>query len=746
MKKAETRGKASACVVGLTREKQAVILVDHLPKPRKLLASAKAMGQGAGLALDVASLRFGRVSVRGKQVDITVNKAVAPALELKLKPVMRAAGHPMFTLNADPALEDEAEDGLEVLPGRAGPGPTGAPSVAETPGTGRGALQAAARVVPAVAPSLSAALLAVARGIPAAVAADPARKPALAGLLADAMASARAGDAGAAGAKTEALRQALDATSRTAGTGGLAEGGRGGLKGPGLATERGAEPDPSGAALLSGQEDRTTGLALPEGDLATPARGGPVGLSGPQPGVRPPASVPGLEAPPVGEGAGRLATRGIVATEEAGVLEGVGTLLSGLGAGLVVLFWSSPAGRDEGEDQSVAGHPGLAGRMEKQGPSAQGTVEISVAGQGGASQSLGKLTVDAGNGWAVFDPAQPSVVLGHVDVRAEAITLMPAGEAWLAGRVRGTGVAMTFAESGNQGGVVGGVGKPQGATVPDGAPEGAPGRPGQVPAEVPARPGPGVAPVPQPPLVVPDVGPAYDPADPDEAELVASMQGRSGTEIQNALNELRARKRWVGGRNTGAAVPLGVRPPVAVRADQPTPRDGVIGGKPVGEPELITRGMRQDQQNGLKFQAASEDAMAAAGYSVVRPADVRREERLTQQESDKLAPGELDPLGRIGAKTNPDARIGGFLSDMVAPISPKVDGVRDVLSNKVRRRQAYRLVLNLGRTSVTREEIEALLRRRPISGLQELFIIEKDGAISRVYPQAEQISPAKQAR
>ena len=40
----------------------------------------------------------------------------------------------------------------------------------------------------------------------------------------------------------------------------------------------------------------------------------------------------------------------------------------------------------------------------------------------------------------------------------------------------------------------------------------------------------------------PEAGFEYDPNDPDEAELVALMQGRPGTEIQNAITDLRTRQ------------------------------------------------------------------------------------------------------------------------------------------------------------------------------------------------------------
>ncbi len=95
---------------------------------------------------------------------------------------------------------------------------------------------------------------------------------------------------------------------------------------------------------------------------------------------------------------------------------------------------------------------------------------------------------------------------------------------------------------------------------------------------------------------------------------------------------------------------------------------------------------------------------------------------------------------------NPDMRLGSNIADVVAPISSNPEQVRKAVSDKVSGRQAYHVVLNLGRTGVTREQIEALLQRKPITGLRELFIIEKNGAIVRVLPEPEQIVPALQAR
>lgn len=225
------------------------------------------------------------------------------------------------------------------------------------------------------------------------------------------------------------------------------------------------------------------------------------------------------------------------------------------------------------------------------------------------------------------------------------------------------------------------------------------------------------------------------------------MQGRPGTEIQNAINELRARKLGAGGSGTGTP-PSGIGPVVPAQpsarpgATQPTPRDGMIGGKPEPIPTHASKG----EQEGIRLETESEDAMAAAGYHVERRPAVRPDERLTLEEERTLGRKGLDPLGRVGSDKNPDDRMGGNLTDMVAPASPDLDQVRKALSRKVRSRQAYRLVLDLGRTGVVREQVEALLRRNPGAGLQELFIIERDRAISRVFPDPEQIVPAPKGR
>ena len=187
--------------------------------------------------------------------------------------------------------------------------------------------------------------------------------------------------------------------------------------------------------------------------------------------------------------------------------------------------------------------------------------------------------------------------------------------------------------------------------------------------------------------------------DADERDFIEdqAQRGLKHAEIVRALDERRR------GRGAAGGSPVTPRQPPATPSPPqpalPTPRDGVIGGKPVGEPQIDSRA-NSDKQESLRLQAASEDAMAAAGYRVERSPVVRPDERLTIEEDVALGLSGPDPTGRIGPKKNPDDRIGGLLADVVAPSTPNLNGVRIALSRKIKQRQAYRLVLNLGRTRV----------------------------------------------
>lgn len=172
----------------------------------------------------------------------------------------------------------------------------------------------------------------------------------------------------------------------------------------------------------------------------------------------------------------------------------------------------------------------------------------------------------------------------------------------------------------------------------------------------------------------------------------------------------------------------GPRGPEVVVMAAPTPRDGVVGGVPTGTPEAARPGDERGKQEGIRIQVASGNAMAAGGYQVQWHPEIRPE--------DGIAEGK-DPDLRLGG-------VNGNIADVVAPQSPNPSQVRRAISEKVGEQQAYHIILNLERTNVTREQMEALLQRRPIEGLRELFIIEKNGAISRLLPSPEQITSPSQ--
>ena len=725
-----------SCVVVLTKDRQAVVLLDKRLKPRKLAAKLKSEAKAAGLTLDLPTVRFGRASVDGgsdsARVVFTVHKDAPAVMSRAVLPLLRPVGFQRAEFVTDGGLETEPEEGDDgqagddggetggdgAATGSAGadaavaagagqdvpsqlPAPGAAPSsppstaavpaapssAAAAPADGNGAAgngaaaprSSLAEVVP---PDL-------ARAIQAAVTADPSRKPVLARLLAQVRAGMDGDDPQAAEAGIAALRQAVNGPatppagldnqktvtkSQTVGAGQLpppvqapaipttappplqanakladlaraweaeqAKAGQGGSKAPApLASKRGTAPDPSGpAALLSGQQDRTAGLAPPDAGSATPAKAflaPPAALPpaepapGPPPGVRPPIQVPPAPPPPGGTGAGPLAARGVAAAEGAGAAGGLGTLLLGLGAGLVVMFWPSSAGHDDGQDQGVTGHPGLAGRMEKQGPSTQGTVEISIPGQGGVVQSLGKLTVDAVNGWAVFDPAQRGTVLGHVDTQAATITLTPVGEAWLAEQVRRSGVPMTFAESGNAGGVLGHISKPQSTKPPDAQTDAAapqPGTPSPADAAAPPRPGtPGLPQTPPPgqqpqrPAWLEEVE-GIETRDDDEREFI-ERQAQGGMKHADIVRALDERRRG-NGTAPGGTPPVGVlRPPVSASPEGPP-------GSPYPGPDMTPMDSRERALvKGLKEKSASDEEIAKAlaeSRAEYGPADLAR--------------------------------------------------------------------------------------------------------------------------
>ena len=143
----QSKRKPVSCAVGLTKDKQAVVLLDRKMKPRKLMAEFKSRAKSAGLELDMTSVRFGRVALQGEDgtAAFTVNKAAPKAMEVGLTRKLRPAGVRKVEIGVDAKLEDEDEDGQDGAGAAeadgAGGGAGAAPGVAAGLGAvaGRGA-------------------------------------------------------------------------------------------------------------------------------------------------------------------------------------------------------------------------------------------------------------------------------------------------------------------------------------------------------------------------------------------------------------------------------------------------------------------------------------------------------------------------------------------------------------------------------------------------------------------------------
>jgi uncharacterized protein YukE len=93
---------------------------------------------------------------------------------------------------------------------------------------------------------------------------------------------------------------------------------------------------------------------------------------------------------------------------------------------------------------------------------------------------------------------------------------------------------------------------------------------------------------------------------------------------------------------------------------------------------------------------------------------------------------EQNPPTRPNGK-NPDYRVEGEYFDCYAPETGNVDNIRIKMSDKVAKDQADRLILNMNDTPSSIEDVAAMLRRKPIAGLQEVLVV-KDGKLIPLFP------------
>ncbi len=109
------RRQVVSCAITMDKDKQGIILLHRLTKPRKLLAELKRQAKAAGVELDPTTLRFGHVSVDGASdsglATFTVNKPTPGPMRRAMLEKVRPAGLQRCEIVVDKALEDKPEDG-----------------------------------------------------------------------------------------------------------------------------------------------------------------------------------------------------------------------------------------------------------------------------------------------------------------------------------------------------------------------------------------------------------------------------------------------------------------------------------------------------------------------------------------------------------------------------------------------------------------------------------------------------------
>lgn len=147
----------------------------------------------------------------------------------------------------------------------------------------------------------------------------------------------------------------------------------------------------------------------------------------------------------------------------------------------------------------------------------------------------------------------------------------------------------------------------------------------------------------------------------------------------------------------------------AAKKDYTLP-SGKMGGKPRGKRAETDGGGDQARGHGRENEAA--DTLAGHGYDVEHNHDIR--------------PGTKDK--------RPDYKIEGRYFDCYAPhATTSARNIRSKLQRKRSEGQADRFILNLDDSSITPKEMQELLTRNPIPGVQEVVTV-KSGNVQHIYP------------
>jgi hypothetical protein len=155
-----------------------------------------------------------------------------------------------------------------------------------------------------------------------------------------------------------------------------------------------------------------------------------------------------------------------------------------------------------------------------------------------------------------------------------------------------------------------------------------------------------------------------------------------------------------------------------------------LGGKDVG-----LRGVPSDVRT-KPSRPFDPSARPRGTPTVAHPTKLRdRSLRRENESADALARDGYDVEQNPPPKPNgkePDYKVEGRYFDCYSPTSDDPDNVRDGISKKVRQEQADRIVLNLDDCPASADQIAGILRRKPISGLQEVLVV-RNGQVMELY-------------
>jgi len=130
---------------------------------------------------------------------------------------------------------------------------------------------------------------------------------------------------------------------------------------------------------------------------------------------------------------------------------------------------------------------------------------------------------------------------------------------------------------------------------------------------------------------------------------------------------------------------------------------------PKGRPTTVSANESPENQQALKRENESAQILAKAGYNI-----------------------EQNPT--VASIKNPDYMIEGKVFDNVAPTTGSPRNIASRIEDKVQAGQTDRVIVNLGDSSASAEKLRQQLQDWPISGLEEVKVIDQQGNIVEVYP------------